>query len=72
MRLIPWLNIVILSVLGGMALLLWRMWAQFRERTIDPALAEVGEAWDRVDQRADAARGRFSRWLDSWRSRRRR
>jgi hypothetical protein len=69
--LIPWLNIVILSVLAGMLLLLWRMWAQFRERTIDPALAEVGEVWDRVDQRADAARGRFGRWLDSWRSRKR-
>ncbi|MCU0911385.1 MAG: DUF1523 family protein [Rhodobacteraceae bacterium] len=70
-RLIPWLNIVILTIMGGMALLLWRMWAQFRERTIDPALADVGEAWDRVDQRADAARGRFSRWLDSWRSKKR-
>lgn len=70
-RLIPWVNIVILSVLAGMLLLLWRMWAQFRERTIDPALANVGEAWDRVDRRADAARGRFGRWLDSWRSRKR-
>jgi hypothetical protein len=70
-RLIPWLNIAILTIMGGMALLLWRMWAQFRERTIDPALADVGEAWDRVDQRADAARGRFSRWLDSWRSKKR-
>jgi hypothetical protein len=65
--LIPWVNIVILTVLAGMLLLLWRMWAQFRERTIEPALAEVGEAWDRVDEHADAARGRLGRWLDSWR-----
>jgi|APFEC2959095136_1045048.scaffolds.fasta_scaffold00101_30 hypothetical protein len=75
-RIIPWVNIVILTVLAGMLLLLWRMWAQFRERTIDPALAGVGEAWDRVDDRADAARerargawGRFRAWLDTWRAR---
>lgn len=67
-RLIPWLNIVILSILAGMGLLLWRMWAQFRERTIEPVLEDVGEAWDRVDERADEARGRIRRWLDSWKA----
>lgn len=67
-RLVPWLNIVILSVLAGMLFLLWRMWAQFRERTIEPALEDVGEAWEKVDERADEARGRLRRWLDSWRS----
>jgi hypothetical protein len=71
-RLVPWLNIVILTVLAAMGLLLWRMWAQFRERTIDPALGRAGDAWDRVDERADAARGRFGRWRDSWRSKPRR
>lgn len=68
---VPWVNIVILTVLAGMLLLLWRMWAQFRERAIDPALADMGEAWDRVDRRADEARGRIGRWLDSWRSKKR-
>jgi hypothetical protein len=67
-RLIPWLNIVILTVLAGMLFLLWRMWAQFRQRTIEPVLDRAGEAWDSVDERADAARGRLGRWLDSWRS----
>ncbi len=73
-RLIPWLNMVILTMLAGMVLLLWRMWAQFRERTIDPALVRAGDAWDAVDGRADAARDRaagtwrrFRIWLDSWR-----
>ncbi len=67
-RIIPWLNIVILSILAGMLLLLWRMWAQFRERTIEPVLEDVGEAWDKVDEHADQARGRLRRWLDSWRA----
>ncbi len=66
-RIIPWLNIVILTVLAGMLFLLWRMWAQFRERTIDPALERVGDTFEAVDARADEARGRLSRWLDSWR-----
>ncbi len=77
--LIPWLNIVILSVLAGMLLLLWRMWQQFRERTLDPALARAGDAIGAVDARADAARaralgawGRFRAWLDTWREKPRR
>ena len=65
-RLIPWVSILILTVLAGMLLLLWRMWAQFRERTIDPALDRAEQAWDRVDDRADEARGRLARWWRSW------
>jgi hypothetical protein len=77
--LIPWVNIVILAVLAGMLLLLWRMWQQFRERTLDPALARAGEALEAVDARADAARdrvrgawGRFRDRLASWIGRTRR
>ncbi|RJL20885.1 DUF1523 family protein [Paracoccus siganidrum] len=58
--------------------LLWRMWAQFHERTIEPAVRRVDEGWDRVEARADAARdrvsdstaearGRFRGWLGTWR-----
>lgn len=71
-QLFPWLNIVILTVLAGMMFLLWRMWAQFRERTIQPAIDRAGEAWESVDQTADEARGRLGRWLDSWRGKPRR
>ena len=72
---IPWVNMLILGTLAGLMFLLWRMWAQFRERTIDPALASAGEAWDRVDDSADAAAdrargtwGRFKAWLGTWRA----
>lgn len=75
-RLIPWLNIVILMFLAFLIFMLRKMWLQFRERTIDPALTEAGEAWDSVDSRADAARknarssmGRFGAWLRTWQSR---
>lgn len=55
-----WVAMLILVILGALLFLIWRMWAQFRERTLDPAVA-------RADARADAARGRFSRWMDRWR-----
>lgn len=65
---INWARIIILAVLFVLLLTLWRMWQQFRERSIDPRVAEVSETWDRLDDRADAARGRLSRWLDSWKT----
>lgn len=71
---IPWVNIIILAVLALIALMIRRMWLQFRERTIDPALEDVSDSWDAMDARADAAReqarGFFARigaWLGSWR-----
>jgi Protein of unknown function (DUF1523) len=78
-RLIPWVNIIILSTLLFLILMIRKMWLQFRERTIDPALADAGEAWDSVDATADAARarasgffGRIGAWINTWRSRPRR
>lgn len=52
--LIPWLNIIILAFLGFVIFMVRRMWLQFRERMVDPAVAEVEEAGDR-------ARGWFGR-----------
>ena len=37
-RLIPWLNIVILTILAILAFWVWRMLAQFHERVIEPAI----------------------------------
>ncbi|SLN60953.1 hypothetical protein AQS8620_02766 [Aquimixticola soesokkakensis] len=62
----PWVNTVILLFLLVLVLLIWRMIAQFRERTIDPLLEDVDDAWD--DSRT-AARGkwrRFKGWLGTW------
>mgnify|MGYP000574972826 FL=1 len=58
----PWVNTIILTLVALAVLFLWRVWAQFRERTIDPLLEDVGETWDEVDERADAARDRARGW----------
>ncbi|MEZ5779038.1 MAG: DUF1523 family protein [Paracoccaceae bacterium] len=70
---IPWFNIVFFLVLLFVIIMVRRMWLQFRERSIDPVLDDVGEAWDSVDERADEvaerARGFFGKlksWLKKW------
>ncbi|MEM8959130.1 MAG: DUF1523 family protein [Pseudomonadota bacterium] len=41
---VPWFNIVFLTLFGGLLLFLWRLWSRFRERRIEPILEDVGEA----------------------------
>ena len=76
---VPWFNIVFFVALALVLFMLWRMLAQFRERAVDPLLEDAGEAWDKVDARADAARekarggwGRFRGWLGTWQGKPRR
>ncbi len=45
---IPYVNIVILTFLAFLVFMIRRMWLQFRERMVDPAVAEVEEAGDRA------------------------
>jgi hypothetical protein len=63
---IPWFNIVFFAVLIALLLFIRAMWRQFRERTIDPALDDTRDAWEKVDEFADEKRGRVSRWWRSW------
>jgi hypothetical protein len=74
-RLIPWVNIIILSFLAFAVFMVRKMWLQFRERMVDPALADVGETFDAAGARVEAvqkeARGFFGRigaWLATWRA----
>lgn len=73
-RIIPWLNIFVLLVLALGVFMLRRMWLQFWERMVEPAVAEVGETWDGVEAQAEAAKakatgffGRIGAWFGTWR-----
>jgi hypothetical protein len=73
--LIPWVNIIILTFLAFLAFMIRKMWLQFRERLVDPAMVEVGETFDAAGDRVDAARkeargffGRIGAWLNTWRA----
>ncbi|MFT5004591.1 MAG: hypothetical protein ACI861_000318 [Paracoccaceae bacterium] len=74
-RIIPYFNIIFLILLALIILRIYRGIQRFRERRIDPILEDVGEAWDKVEDHADAAGekasgvwGRFSAWLGTWRA----
>jgi hypothetical protein len=64
---IPWVNIIVLAFLAFVLFMIRKMWMQFRERMIDPAVAEVGETWDQVEGRAEMAGKRAKGWLATWR-----
>ena len=51
---IPWFNIVFLTLFGGLILFLWRVWSRFRKRRIEPILDDVGEALGLDDEDAPA------------------
>lgn len=67
-RIIPWFNIFFFIFLIVAIVFLRAMWRQFRERTIDPVLDSAGDKYDEASAGLAERRGRFGRWLDSWRS----
>ena len=64
---IPWLNIIILTVLFAIFWAIRVRWLRFRERRIDPLVDDVDEGWDNLTDSARERRGRLSRWFASWR-----
>jgi hypothetical protein len=62
-RLIPWVNIILLTFLAFLVFMVRKMWLQFRERMVDPALEDVGETFDAAGERVDAARKEIGAWM---------
>ncbi len=65
---IPWFNIFFFIFLGVSWAFLRAMWRQFRQRTIDPTLEDMSDSIDEFGDSVSEKRGRFRRWLDTWRS----
>ncbi len=66
-QIIPWFNIVFFAFLLGAIVFVRAAWAQFRERSLDPALDAAGNKWDEVEAGVAERRSRMGRWMDSWR-----
>lgn len=65
---IPWLNILILTVFFAFVWAIYVRLKRFREKRIDPVIEDIEESWDAgVDSIAEK-RSRFGKWLDSWKS----
>lgn len=66
-RIIPWFNIIFLTVLGALAYGVWVRWRRFRQARIDPVLEDWNEKFEAAGDEMDEKRGRFRRWLATWR-----
>lgn len=66
-RAIPYVSIVVIVFLIFAVVMIRRIWAQFWERTVEPAAAGVEETWDGVEAKATGAMARFKAWIKSWR-----
>ncbi|MYM55069.1 DUF1523 family protein [Thalassovita mangrovi] len=67
-RIIPWLNIVILTLFFALVWAIWARWRRFRRNRIDPVLEELEDSYDAASDSLAEKRGRIGRWLDSWKS----
>lgn len=67
-RIIPWLNIIILTTLAALTWAIWVRWRRFRQSRIDPVLEDVTDSFEAAGESIAQRRGRFRRWLDTWRS----
>ncbi|WP_420861141.1 DUF1523 family protein [Algirhabdus cladophorae] len=65
-RLIPWFNIIFLTFLAALFWGIYVRWRRFRQARIDPALDRIEDRWDAAGANIDARRGRFRRWLDTF------
>lgn len=65
---IAWVNIVVLLTLGVLLSAIWVRWRRFRKARIDPTLEELQDNWEAAGDAVEARRGKFRRWLKSWRA----
>ncbi|MEM6760767.1 MAG: DUF1523 family protein [Pseudomonadota bacterium] len=64
---LPWINILILTVLAAVFYGIWVRWRRFRRRRIDPTLEEWQDSIEATSDAIAQKRGRLRRWIDSWR-----
>ncbi|WP_415922170.1 DUF1523 family protein [Tateyamaria sp. SN6-1] len=63
---LPWLNIIILTLLAVVFYAIWVRWRRFRQRRIDPTLEEWQDNWEAAGDAVGKKRGRFRQWLNTW------
>ncbi len=64
---IPWINIIVLTLLAASFYAIWFLWRRFRRARIDPRLEDLQDSWEAAGDAVQERRGRFRRWLDTWR-----
>lgn len=62
-RLIPWFNIVFLTIMSALCWAVWVRWRRFREARIDPMLQDIGDSVDAAGDVVAEKSGRLRRWF---------
>ncbi|WP_299284211.1 DUF1523 family protein [uncultured Tateyamaria sp.] len=65
---IPWVNIIVLTLLAALFYGIWVRWRRFRRARIDPKIEELQDSWEAAGDAVQDRRGRFRRWLGTWQS----
>ncbi|MGY9045907.1 hypothetical protein P775_02335 [Puniceibacterium antarcticum] len=61
---IPWVNIIILTLLAAFFWAIWSRWRRFKRNRINPVLADMSEGLEAAGDSLAEKRGRFGRWLN--------
>lgn len=59
---LPWVNILILTLVAAVWYGLWVRWRRFRARRIDPTLEEIQDSWEATEDAVAEKRGRLRQW----------
>lgn len=65
---LPWVNIIILTLMAVVFYAIWVRWRRFRRARIDPTLEELQDNWEAAGDAVSARGGRIRRWLNTWKS----
>ena len=63
-RIIPWVNIMILTLLSALFWAVWVRWRRFRRARIDPVLEDLGDSLEAATDHMTDRRGKLRRWWD--------
>jgi uncharacterized protein DUF1523 len=66
-RIIPWFNIVFLTLLAALFWAIRVRWRRFRRARIDPMVEGMNDNLEAAGEAMAEKRGRFGKWLNSWR-----
>lgn len=66
-RIIPWFNIIFLTLFFALVWAVRVRWRRFRAARIDPMIEDVEDSFAAAGDAISDKRGRLRRWIDSWR-----